>query len=71
MINYTLTNIKMTVFFFNSFFQSLLQTAHDVEFKKVKEIDKLKRQVKFLTPEEVANLVSIIKCVEEEIYETN
>ena len=66
MINYTLTNIKMTVCL-NSFFQSLLQTAHDVEFKKVKEIDKLKRQVKFLTPEEVANLVSIIKCLEEEI----
>jgi len=36
--------------------QSLLQTAQDVEFKKVKEIEKLKRQVKFLTQEEAANL---------------
>ncbi|KAL9952352.1 hypothetical protein ACROYT_G039596 [Oculina patagonica] len=36
--------------------QSLLQTAHDVESQKVKEIEKLKRQVKFLTPEEAANL---------------
>ncbi|KAJ7384740.1 Glioma tumor suppressor candidate region protein 2 [Desmophyllum pertusum] len=36
--------------------QLLLQSAHDVESRKVKEIEKLKRQVKFLTPEEAANL---------------
>ncbi|XP_073247648.1 ribosome biogenesis protein NOP53-like [Porites lutea] len=36
--------------------QLLLKTAHDVELKKVKEIEKLKRKVKFLSPEEAANL---------------
>lgn len=36
--------------------QSLLQLAHDVELRKVKEIEKLKRQVKLLTAEEAANL---------------
>jgi len=41
----------------------LLQTAHDVEFKKVKEIEKLKRQVKLLTQEEAANLVRSEKII--------
>lgn len=36
--------------------QLLLQTAHDVESRKVKEIEKVNRQVRFLTSEEAANL---------------
>lgn len=36
--------------------QSLLQMAHNVELRKVKETEKLKRQVKLLTAEEAANL---------------
>ena len=56
MLSHTLYNVC-------DYFQSLLQTAHDVELRKVKEIEKLKRQVKFLTAEEAANLVIIIKIV--------
>lgn len=33
--------------------------AHNVELRKVKETEKLKRQVKLLTAEEAANLVII------------
>lgn len=33
--------------------------AHNVELRKVKETEKLKRQVKLLTVEEAANLVII------------
>ena len=40
--------------------QFLLQTAHDVESRKVREMEKLNRQVKFLTSEEAANLVSTL-----------
>ena len=40
--------------------QLLLQSAHDVESRKVKEIEKLNRQVRFLTSEEAANLVSTL-----------
>jgi len=42
----------------------LLKTAHDVELKKVKEIEKFKRKVKFLSPEEAANLVNcLFHCI--------
>ncbi|XP_020618292.1 glioma tumor suppressor candidate region gene 2 protein-like [Orbicella faveolata] len=36
--------------------QILLQTAHDVESRKLKETEKLNRQVRLLTSEEAANL---------------
>ena len=41
-------------------FQSLLETAHAVETQKLNEIKKLDRQVKYLTREEAANLVSFL-----------
>lgn len=45
--------------------QLLLQSAHDVESRKVKEIEKLNRQVRFLTSEEAANLVSTLRIKDE------
>ena len=44
---------------FTTCFQALLQIAHHVELKKKKESEKWRRQIKLLTPEEVANLVRI------------
>ena len=44
----------------NCCLQFLLQTAHDVEARKVKEFEKLNRQVRLLTSEEAANLVSTL-----------
>ena len=54
--------------YYTNVFKDLLKAAHEVEVKKLKEIEKIERKLQFPTAEEVALLVSkstvlIVQCV--------